>query len=86
MIWHSARESVHHEAVKAAVLKGAVAALLSQKTAVERPDDHSFRFVRKDERYDTVSRLKRIEGLWVFVFEKNDMLADSNKLVTSITF
>ncbi len=53
-----------------------------QSIAVEKRDHH-FRFVREDEKHEILEAVGKGKGLWIFVFEPNDLLADSNKLVAS---
>lgn len=53
-----------------------------QSVAVEKRDHH-FRFVREDEKHEILEAVGRGKSLWIFVFEPNDLLADSNKIVAS---
>lgn len=49
--------------------------------AVEEDTCAPLRFARDNELYGLLEAARRARGVWVFVFEPNDILADSNKLI-----
>jgi hypothetical protein len=55
----------------------------SREIAIER-GDHSFRMVRGEELHELMERAERAHGLWLFAFQPNDLLADSNQLIASM--
>lgn len=54
----------------------------SREIAVEKPD-HTFRLAQKDELLELVESAKGSHAVWLFVFEPNDILSDTNKSVAS---
>jgi hypothetical protein len=65
------------------------AALSGLERAIRTKDDIAlephpqapFRLVRPDERYELLETARRAYGVWVWIFEPNEILADSNKLL-----
>jgi hypothetical protein len=54
----------------------------SRVIAVERPD-HSFRPIEDNEFYDVKTAISRAAGASLFVFEPNELCADSNKIIAT---
>ena len=46
--------------------------------------DHCFRDAKKNELHELLEAARRSKGAWLFVFEPNDLLADSNKSVAHV--
>ncbi len=55
----------------------------SDQVAVECLDN-SFRPARKDELHELCEAARRATGVWLFVFEPNDLLADKNESVARV--
>ena len=49
--------------------------------ALEPHPQAPLRLVRPDERYELLETARRAYGVWVWIFEPNEILADSNKLL-----
>lgn len=54
----------------------------AEPVAVETRSHH-FRDLRDNEKHELLESVERSSSAWLFVFEPNDLLADSNKLVAS---
>lgn len=54
-----------------------------REIAVER-SDHSFRIAKKDETHELAESAHRSKGVWLFVFQPNNLLADTNTSVASL--
>ena len=55
----------------------------SRPIGVERAD-YSFRPMKAEEARELCEKAVVAKGVWLFIFEPNDLLADSNKMVASL--
>jgi len=59
-------------------------AVRSQSKVALELSDHSYRFLRDNEVYELGEAAYNASGVWLFVFEPNNLLAEKNKLVAYV--
>ncbi len=71
------------EALILAIRQFAAAVQASKPIGVECLD-HSFRPMKPEESHELVEKVEAAKSLWLFVFQPNDLLADSNKSIARL--
>jgi len=78
------QKSALSEKVEQAAIAACIASLQSNKPfGVERMD-RSYRTIKPEERHNFQEKVQGAKGVWLFIFEPNDLCADKNKLVTTM--
>lgn len=54
-----------------------------QETAVEK-EDHTFRRMEDNERYDLETAILKAKGVWIFLFSPNELCSDTNTLIETL--
>lgn len=55
-----------------------------RKTIAIKCPDNSYRYVKKNERYELEGMVKKSTSNWIFIFAPNKLLSDKNKLVAEV--
>jgi hypothetical protein len=61
-----------------------VSALLSKQPVATERADRSFRLARPEELHELQEMALKAKGIWLFIFEPNNLLASANKRIVSL--
>jgi hypothetical protein len=76
--WHVRKSLIFNKLLRQHVVNNLRLVMQASGNVSVETSDHSFRFVRSEERHDMLESVARSKTMWVFVFGYGDLLFDSN--------